>query len=191
MEELNDNEIIETGVLTKEQETDVEGDKIVELFCTYILVGNLLYFIANNEMFTVYLLLKTINAHIEFFEENKHFDYDSIERQFIHARDFYKRGQDEEIAKNKACIYCLYQKLETADETDRPLDEKLEILKRILDVLIATLNQFLYEADYLISNDIEEKFTNLDLERVFYDKIYHNMKTEKFITKRKLEEVLN
>ncbi|MBO5349677.1 MAG: hypothetical protein J6A89_07685 [Clostridia bacterium] len=189
MKELNE-EIIEKVEVSEQEAVEIQNTKIIEYFCTYILVCNFLYFVANNDIFTVYLLLQTINADIEFFEGNKHYDYDSIERQYIHAKKFYEKGQDEEIAKIKASIYYLYQKLDMSDNSNKSLDDKIELTERIFDVIIDTLEQFFDSAYDLISNDIEGKFTDKELGEVFFNKLYHNMKAEKLITKSKFEKLL-
>ena len=189
MEELN-AKAIEKDEVSEQETNEMEKEKIVELFFTSILISNILYFIANNDIVTVYVLLQTINADEEFFSRNKHYDYDSIERQFIHAKEFYKNGQDEDIAKTKACIYYLYQMLEMDNVRNKPIDDDLELMQTVLNVIIATLNQFLYKANCLIIDDIEEKFTNFDLEKVFFEILYHNMKVEKLITKSKFEKLL-
>lgn len=188
----SNNEEIERMEVVEKQVNDVEGDRIVDYFFIIILISNILYFIANNDMFTVYLLLQTINADEEFFAGIKHYDYDSIERQFTHAKEFYKKGQDEYIAKIKACLYYLYMNID--DNDNRPLKEfvedKADIIDTILGVLIVTLNEFLYKANTLIRNDIEEKVSNVEIDKLFADIIYHNMKAEKLITKSKFEKLL-
>lgn len=186
----SNNEEIERMELVEKQVNDVEGNKKVECFFTTILISNILYFIANNDIFTVYLLLQVINANAEFFEGIKHYDYDSIERQFIHAKEFYKRGEDKDITKIKACAYHLYELMEMDKISKKPIDDELEFTEIILDVIISTLNQFLYKANTLIGNDVEEKVTNTDLDKLFADIIYHNMKAEKLMTKSEFEKLL-
>lgn len=189
MKKLN-NEEIERMEVVEKQVNDVEGDRIVDYFFITILISNILYFIANNDMFTVYLLLQTINADEEFFAGIRHYDYDSIERQFIHAKEFYKKGQDEYIAKIKACLYYLYVNLDDKRPLKEFIEDKSDIIDTILGVLIVTLNEFLYKANTLIRNDIEEKITNVEFDKLFANIIYNNMKAEKLITKSKFERLL-
>lgn len=188
---------------TEEYKTiDVETDNTYIAGVLWLAIANLLYLIANINLPLLYATLCKIP--FEYCTGVLHYDFSSIERQFLYSKQLYNSkhdklatmyccGKDETITKYKACVYALFKKInnqylieiENADETT------VKELESIYSLLTDVIDEFGFKISNFMKNGKEfieipaEKFND-----IFFRILFKKMSKAELITNKELQELL-